>query len=58
MQNMVVTAKFKEVEEGISSVAASIVQEIVDNECVTAAALNDLNDRIKELEERLNSAGL
>lgn len=42
----------------ISSVAASIVQEIVDNECVTAAALNDLNDRIKELEERLKNAGL
>lgn len=41
-----------------SSVAASIVQEIVDNECVTAAALNDLNDRIKELEERLKNAGL
>jgi hypothetical protein len=34
------------------------VQEIVDNECVTAAALNDLNDRIKELEERLKNAGL
>lgn len=56
VQNMVVTAKFKEVEEGISSVAASIVQEIVDNECVTAAALNDLNDRIKKLEEQLNNA--
>lgn len=35
-----------------------LTEEIITNEEVHAAALNDLNARIKELEERLNSAGL
>lgn len=35
-----------------------LTEEIVNNELVTAAALNDLNDRIKKLEEQLKNAGL
>jgi hypothetical protein len=35
-----------------------LTEEIFANEEVTAAALNDLNARIKELEERLKNAGL
>lgn len=35
-----------------------LTEEIITNEEVHAAALNDLNARIKELEERLKNAGL
>lgn len=53
VQNKVIKAY---VDEVTSNVAITIVQEIVDSELVTAAALNDLNDRIKKLEEQLNNA--
>lgn len=53
VQNKVIKAYVHEV---ISDVAITIVQDIVDSELVTAAALNDLNNRIKKLEEQLNNA--
>lgn len=48
----------KVIKAYVDGAVSDIVQEIVKNEEVHAAALNDLNARIKELEERLKNAGL
>lgn len=44
--------------EQLSSAVNNINNTILENEEVTAAALNDLNSRIKEIITRLNNAGL
>lgn len=48
----------KVIKAYVDGAVSDIVQEIVKNEEVHASALNDLNARIKELEERLKNAGL
>lgn len=44
--------------EQLSSAVDNVNNTILENEEVTAAALNDLNSRIKEIITRLNNAGL
>lgn len=44
--------------ESLNGAVETINNTIVENEEITAAALNDLNSRIKEIITRLNNAGL
>lgn len=44
--------------EQLSSAVDNVNNTILENEEITAAALNDLNSRIKEIITRLNNAGL
>lgn len=44
--------------EQLSSAVDNVNNSILENEEITAAALNDINSRIKEIITRLNNAGL